>query len=99
MVTQKRYIKIKQNLEFILSDIADTLDGKLNESAFKSIDRFEIDYCLNEEVKKGYNPHYKTPFIAFVEYLNRHNVLIWGVSKEAVVRYCYQTDKFNSYKF
>lgn len=93
MMTHKKYLRIKNNLLFIFSDIADILDVSFNEIAFKDIDAKDIDYCVN------YLSRNSDTMLTTIEYLNSTYFLILGASTTKVLNCCQQTDKFKAYKF
>lgn len=94
-MTAKRYQRIKQNLEFIFSDIADlNNDAVFYDKNFKNVSLQDIEYCLY--LSKNNHLNFQQNCI---DYLNRTHFIIMGLSADKVLSLYNVTDKFKTYKF
>lgn len=94
-MTVKRYQRIRQNLEFIFSDIADlNINATFYDKNFKNISLKDIEHCLY--LSKNNHLDFKQNC---VDYLNRTHFIIMGLSADNVLNSYNITDKFKTYKF
>lgn len=96
MVSQKRYLRIKQNLEFIISDICKNIEGSyFDESTFKMYDIKDIDFIVNYLYKNNNNYNLKID-VFILDYIFEQSV-IFGTDKKTFLKE-YQKLNYN-YKF
>lgn len=96
MISQKRYLRIKQNLEFIISDVCKNIEGAhFDELVFKMCDIKDIDHIVNYSYNN--NNNYNLKIDVFILDSIFEQSIIFGTDKKTFLKE-YQKLNYN-YKF